>query len=390
MKKKVIYTLLIASLGFIPANALIPNTAFAKISDSKLINLKITGSVIDVTTNAKLKNAYIKQVDTLNTVLSDDNGNFQITLDKFGDKQLLISKEGYEPIQITVTPLTSNINVELYPSVRANKDYIPQAHSDTNDIISYVAKPLSSEFTGAYQLRHQVSLYPSIKSEGKGISSAGIAINEIVFGGKIRFDDFMGVVDIFRSRYPVDIDSFPYNPAYYIDVTQFQFGGGKIFKYNEKIDLYAGLTYLLHFNNTDNRDNRENKPVPYTNSFMDFPQTRHALGATGMFGWFFNDFIKLNGGATLYPIVFTMFDGLSKENTTIGYHGMLDLNINIKAETIPGVYVTAGYRNNLFFGFSGFLDESNFVNIGVALDPFKMSSFSTKSNTKDSSPNNKK
>jgi len=390
MKKKVIYTLLIASLGLIPTNAFMPNNAFAKISNSKLINLKITGSVIDAQTNTKLKNAYIKQYGSLNTVISDENGNFQIILDKLGDSQLVINKEGYETIQINITPTTSNLNVQLYPSLISSKGYMPQAHSDTTDIMRYVAKPLSSEFTAAYQLRQQASFYPSIKSDGKGISSSGLALNEIVFGGKIRFDDLMGVVDIFRSRYPVDVENFPYSPAYHLDITQFQVGGGKIFKYTDNIDLYAGLTYLLHFNNTDNRDNRENKPIPYTNSFMDFPQTRQALGVTGMFGYFFNDFIKFNGGATLYPVVFTSFDGLSSDNTTIGYHGMLDLNVNVKAETIPGVYITAGYRNNLFFGFSGFIDESNLLNFGVSLDPFKMSSSTTKSDKQVSPSDSKK
>src|SRR5690606_32033175 len=117
-----------------------------------------------------------------------------------------------------------------------------------------------------------------------------------------------------------------------------------------------GLSYLLHFQDPDNRGGSENRPIPYTNSFNDFPQTRQGPGVTAMFGYFLNESVTLNGNATLYPVLFTTVGALDGRGQ--GYHGMLDLGINAKVETLPGIYLTGGYTNQFVFGFSGLLEDA--------------------------------
>lgn len=233
-------------------------------------------------------------------------------------------------------------------------------------------------FPALYQARFQALRIPSLVSGNNPVTSLGWAINEIAVNGQVRYEDWLGSVKVFRSRYPIDVEGFSYNPAFHRDTVQFQVGGGKVYRYSDKIDLYAGLSYLFNSTNTDNRGGGLNKPIPFTNSYLDFPRFSHGPGLSGMIGYIFNEKVSLNAGATLYPIVFTSFEDLSTNN--IGYHGLLDAGINVKVRTLPGVYITGGYTNQLFFGFSNYLDDSNFFNIGVSLDPFKMANISSMGN----------
>ena len=103
---------------------------------------------------------------------------------------------------------------------------------------------------------------------------------------------------------------------------------------------------------------------------MDFPQNRQGPGVTGIWGYNVSDSFVVNVNTALYPVIFTTFDSLV--NPSIGYHGMLEAGINARMEIIPGVYGIASYNNQFFFSFGGLLDDSNFINLGISLDPFKM------------------
>lgn len=341
-------------------------------------NLTIKGVVVDFKSTLPLKDVYIKQQNTLNTVLTDESGNFSITLEKGASKTLTISKEGYQLQKIEITGKQSTFRISLSPVIKFDTQNLPAPHSDAADIFNYSARPISSNFSALYQLKYQALRMPNLSNDGF-ITSSGWSINEIAASGQIRFNDWLGNIKLFRGRYPVNIESFQFNPAYYLDTTQFQFGGGLVRKLNDKMDLYTGLSYLLHFSTPDNRGGTENKPIPYTNSYQDFPHTSQGPGITGMLGYLWSDNIILNGGATLYPIVFTTFDSLNKNN--LGYHGMLELTGGIKVETLPGIYVAANYTNQFFFGFSNYLDDSNLFNIGISLDPFKMANIAQNTQT---------
>lgn len=349
---------------------------FAQSSGVESNNLTIKGVIADSNTTLPLRDVYIKQLNTLNTVLSDESGNFSITLEKGASRTLTISKEGYESQQLIISGSQSTFRVSLSPVVKYNSQNLPAPHSDAADIFNYSARPISSNFSAMYQVRYQGLKIPTLDG-ASAITSSGWSINEIAANGQIRFTDWLANLKVFRGRYPLNIEGFQFNPAYYLDTTQFQLGGGKVFKLNDKIDFYAGLSYLLHFSTPDNRGGSDNKPIPYTNSHQDFPSTRQGPGITGMLGYLWSDKIIFNANATLYPVVFSSFDSLNQNN--MGYHGMLEIGGNVKVETLPGVYVTGGYTNQLFFGFSNFLDDSNLFSVGISLDPFKMANIARNS-----------
>lgn len=376
--KKIIYkTISILSLALtISLPYQLSFSANAESIESQSITIK--GSVSDSKNNLGLKDVYVKQQNTLNTVLTDDNGNFSITLEKSGSKTLTINKEGYEIQKINISGNQTTFKIVLLPVVKFDRQELPAPHSDAADIFNYSTRPISSNFSALYQIKYQALRIPTL-SNTDFITSSGWSINEISANGQIRFNDLLGSLKVFRGRYPVNIESFQYNPAYYLDTTQFQLGGGFITKINDKIDFYTGLSYLLHFSTPDNRGGADNKPIPYTNSYQDFPHTSQGPGISGALGYLFSDKVIFNAGATLYPIVFTTFDSLNKNN--LGYHGMLEIGGGVKFETLPGVYVTGNYTNQFFFGFSNFLDDSNLFNVGVSLDPFKMANIAQNTET---------
>lgn len=367
-KVKKITLSLALSFGLVTLNSF-TNQAYAETTTNKEVKkITITGTILDAKLKQGLKDVYVKQLNTLNTVLTNDKGNFSITLEDSAEKKLLIIKEGYEKTQIDVSTNRDNITITLVPAIKFNSENLPAAHTDADDVFNYSSRPLASNFSAFYQGRYQMQKVPTFSNSS--ITSNGIALNEVAIHANIRLEDMMGSVKIFRSRYPVDVEKFEFHPVYNIDTTQFQLNGGKVFKMSEKADLFLGLSYLFQFNTPDNKAGGDNKPIPYTSSYMDFPQNRQGPGVTGIWGYNVSDSFVVNVNTALYPVIFTTFDSLV--NPSIGYHGMLEAGINARMEIIPGVYGIASYNNQFFFSFGGLLDDSNFINLGISLDPFKM------------------
>jgi hypothetical protein len=257
----------------------------------------------------------------------------------------------------------------MSPALKINTD-LPKPHTKIDDIFNYSSKPISSMFSAMYQVRNISASYPSLTDLNKPLNTNGWAINEIAMDGKIRLDNWVGSVRVFRSRSPIDIENFDYKPAYYLDSLQFQISASRVFNLSEKLEVSTGLSYLLHFLTPDNKGGGDNKPIPYSNSYMDFPQNRQGLGLSGGLGYKITDKILLLGNINLYPYLFMSFDNLS--NTGINYAGMIDTNLSLKFETLDGVYLSTGYNNQWFFGNNNFKDISNIFNVGISLDPFKM------------------
>ncbi|GIW22091.1 MAG: hypothetical protein KatS3mg068_1098 [Candidatus Sericytochromatia bacterium] len=331
-------------------------------------NINVKGKIIDKETKKPIKNVYIKQVDTLNTKLTDDEGNFNIELQKNAKMELIIFKEGYEKIQFKVEN-KNYFEIELVPAIKINVD-LPQPHTKIDDIFNYSSKPISSMFSAMYQVRNILNSYPSLNDNNNVLNTNGWAINELSIDGKIRLDNWLGAIRIFRSRSPIDINNFDYKPVYYLDTLQFQTSANKVFNISDKLEILGGLTYLIHFSTPDNKGGGDNKPIPYTNSYMDFPHNRQGLGLASGIGYKFTEKILFLGNVNLYPYLFMFFDSL--KTSTINYLGMLDTNLSLKFETLDGVYVSIGYNYQLFFGNNNFKDTSNMFNVGVSLDPFKM------------------
>jgi hypothetical protein len=363
MKDKLIILLSILLISF---NYIGDINLYAQVEKINYINIK--GKLIDKETKKPIKNVYVKQVDTLNTALTDDNGNFSLDIDKNSKQVITIFKENYEKIQMNVEN-KKFIEIEMNPNLKINYD-LPQPHTKIDDIFNYSSKPISSIFSAMYQVRNVSSSYPSLNDSNKVLNTNGWAINELALDGKIRLDNWIGAFRVFKSRSPIDIENFDYKPIYYLDTLQFQVLANRIFTLSDKIEISAGLSYLLHFSTPDNKGGGDNKPIPYTNSYMDFPQNRQGLGLSSTIGYKVTNKILFLGNINLYPYLFFSFDTL--KNTIINYSGMLNTNFSFKFETLDGVYLSVGYDNQLFFGNSNFKEISNMFNIGLSLDPFKM------------------
>lgn len=368
-----LFLISVLTLGGFTFNTISP--ANAEVRTAQATTVTVRGTIVDSTTNSPVSNAFVKQVNTLNTVVSNESGSFTLYLQKDADRKLLITKDGYQSAVVDVSSGTE-YKVTLSPIVKYDEGTLPQAHSETADLFNYSTRPISSYFSAFYQIRYQGMRVPTLTGDS-AVTSGGWSINEVGVNAQLRFDKWLGSIKVFRSRYPIDVANFDFTPVYNLDTTQFQLGGGRVFNVSDKVDLYGGLSYLLHFNTPDNKGGSDNRPVPYTNSYMDYPQTRQGPGVTGTFGYLFSDKIIFNAGATLYPFVFTGFDSLSSANNKLGYNGMLEAGASIKVETLPGVYVAGSYTNQFFFG--SILDDSNFFNIGISLDPFKMASLTQSS-----------
>lgn len=375
MKKyKKIVLLSVAFFTLLPAS--INSKAYAK--DQNTVKKEqvayFTGTVLDSKTGKPLRDVYVKQVNTLNTVLTDEKGNFSITVSSDGEKKLSIYKEGYEGVLADVLDAKVAIKITLFPAISFKNEDLPQPHSDSADLFNYSSKPISSNFNAMYQVEFKAGKIPSLTNNG-GVFTRGWAINELGVNGQIRYNDILAQIKLYRGRFPVELDNFEYKPVYDLDSLQFQFGGGKVFTLDDTTDFYTGVNYMFHFITPDSKSNGDNKPIPFTNSYQDFPQTRQGPGVSAIYGKTINQSSFFNISGALYPFVISTFEGLSKNN--IGYHGMLELSANAKMETISGVYLVGSYTNQLYFGFSNLLEDSNFISFGISLDPFKMAGLAT-------------
>lgn len=375
MKKyEKIVLLSVAFFTLLPAS--INSSAYAK--DKEVVKKEIvssfTGTVLDSKTGKPLRDVYVKQLNTLNTVLTDEKGNFSMIVSPSGDKKLSIYKEGYEGVLIDVLDSKADMKVTLFPAISFKNEEFPQPHSDSAELFNYSSKPISSNFNAMYQAEFKAGKIPSLSNNG-GVFTRGWAINELGVNAQIRYNDILGQVKLFRGRFPVELDGFEYKPVYNLDGLQFQLGGGKVHTIDETTDFYTGINYMFHFITPDSKSNGDNKPIPFTNSYQDFPQTRQGPGVSAIYGKTINSSSFFNLSGALYPFVISTFDGLDKNN--IGYHGMLELSANARMETISGIYLVGSYTNQFYFGFSNLLEDSNFISFGISLDPFKMAGLAT-------------
>lgn len=320
-------------------------------------NFSISGIVVDNKTFEPLANVYIKQKDSLNSVLSSVDGKFKIELQKKYPKILIFEKEEFEPIEFEVKKSLKELKVQL----STINVYMPEVPLVEN-LNKPIPRILGNSFSAFYQVHQESYNYSSTSISGWGINELGIL-------GQLKYNDWLFRFKGFKSRIPVNVADFPNQPAFYINTMQIKLGSGHVWEHNpNKLELGILGNLVYQSTSPDNKNGVDNKPIPYTNSLLDFGQTRILAGAEGILGWQINKSLSLSGAFGLYPGL-TFYQDLDK---LPDFNIMLELPITLKYEIISGLALNLEYSKQFLTNFS-YVNDTNYLGFGVSIDPWRMS-----------------
>lgn len=320
-------------------------------------NFIIEGIVLDNKTFEPIINVYIKQKDSLNSVLSTIDGKFKIEIRKEYPKVLIFEKEGYEPIELSVKKSKEKIKV-LLSTIDVYVPSVPSSHTEVK-IPNFPI--LGNNFSVLYQIRHEV--YSSSDR-----TTSGWGINEIGLTCQIKLDNLLFKFKGFKGRIPVDIQDFPSQPTFYLDTIQAKFGSGIVNEIkSQSMEFLLAGDLLFQRIIPDNKNSLDNKPIPYTNSVIDFGQNRIFIGLEGTLGYQLTKSISLIGGAVLYPGL-TFFEDLNKFPD---FNLMIDIPVSLRYEIISGIFCNFDLENQFFTNFS-FLNNVFYIGLSVSIDPWRM------------------
>jgi hypothetical protein len=326
--------------------------------------LTIQGHVLQAGTETPLKGVYVRQKNALNATYTDEKGHFSLRLLRGFSPELVFQAEGYEDIGLNFTKNPENLQVKLQPLTEYRSD-LPAAHNDPALSSALPQRLFNNQFSLIYQGRY------GIFNQGN-VNIQGITINEWMIDTDLMpFYPLTFRGRFFRARTPIDIQGFPFQPAFYINHQQAKVGAGWSQTLANGSDFYYGLDFILDNRSPNNRNPQDNLPVAFTGSNLDFQQNRLGAGFNALWALPLSDRLTLMPEFTVYPVVLNFID---RPTNAIDYTVAGDLGAKLRFEIIPGAYAVARYSTQLWYGFGGGDFENNhFLQVGVSLDPWTLS-----------------
>lgn len=341
----------------LPANAL-------NIQASEPEILTIQGTVRQAGSKAPLQGVYVRQKNALNATYTDEKGHFSLRLLRGFSPEVVFQAEGYEDIGLRFTEAANTLQIDLQPL----KDYrseLPAAHNDPNLTAVPSQHLFNNQFSLIYQGRY------GIFNQGT-VNIQGVTINEWMIDTDLMpFYPLTFRGRFFRSRTPIDIQGFPFQPAFYINHQQAKVGAGWSQTLSDGSDFYYGLDFILDNRSPNNRNPQDNLPVAFTGSNLDFQQNRLGAGFNALWAMPLSDHLTLMPEFTVYPVVLNFID---RPTNAIDYTVAGDLGVKLRYEIIPGAYAVARYSTQMWYGFgNGDFENNHFLQVGVSLDPWTLS-----------------
>lgn len=357
-KRLVLPLLLALSLPLPPAFAQTASAPAAAVTQ-----VQISGVVVDANTGVPLSGVYVRQSAALNSTLSDAQGRFNLPLQAGLSGQVRFQVEGYESVALDFRQSQQRLQIELQPLTRFSTQ-LPSAQQQ-REPSRRPDQIFGSQFTAFYQLNY------TLFNQGE-VGLGGLVLNE--FGLSTDLQPFRTPLTFrgrfFRSRMPVDVANFPFQPAFYINRQLAKISGGWVYEQEGPFELFLGADLMLDYRSPDNRSSQDRQPVLFTGSLMDYEQTRLGAGATAALGWKLNERWILYPEATVYPLALNF---VNRNNDGLLYTVGADLGAKLQFEIIPGAYAVGQYNTQLWhsFGASAF-ENIHFLHFGISLDPWTM------------------
>lgn len=322
-------------------------------------SLRIEGQILDAKTGAPLQGVYVRQRDALVQTFSDAGGKFRLSLQSGFAPIVLFQAEGYETVVLPFESSQTKLTINLQPLTQFSSD-LPPARSEITR--AYPERIFSPNFTLFYQGNYTIFRQADVAINGLVINEFGLSTDLMPFYPMVMRGRF------FRSRMPVDVANFPFNPAFYINHQQAKFGAGYVQQLEGDAELYLGGDIMFDNRSPDNRNNQDQTPVPFTGSLLDAEQNRLGLGLNAALGWKLNDRLSLFPEATIYPLMLNFVSNQSPHYTIAG-----DLGAKLRFEVFPGAYLIGAYYTQLWFGVGPNAFENNhFLQVGISIDPWTM------------------
>ncbi len=341
-----------------PALAEGPPVAPAPTEQKNIVVLK--GQIIDATSGAPLKGVYVRQKEALNATYTDDQGRFALRLLRGFTPDVVFQAEGYETVAVPFLSSQEQLLLELQPLTEYTSE-LPPAHSAPVEPAE--ERLFNNQFSLLYQGRYGIFNQDAVNIQG-------IAINEWAIDTDLMpFYPLAFRGRFFRARTPIEIQGFPFQPAFFINHQQAKVGAGWVQTLSENTDFYYGADVMLDNRSPNNRNPQDNQPVAFTGSNLDFEQNRLMAGLNALWAFKLSDRVVFMPELTAYPLGINFI-----ENNGIDYTVAGDLGAKLRFEIVPGAYVVSRYYTQLWYGFGNNQFENNhFLQVGVSLDPWTLS-----------------
>lgn len=354
--KPLLSTALALGMATLPAAAQAQEALAKQVSASVLLE----GTVVDANNGIPLEGVYIRQTEALNATFSDRDGKFSLPLTQGFAQTVTFEVEGYETIAFPFQQQQDKLRINLQPLTQFSSS-LPSAHQDKSDPLA--GSIFGSQFTAFYQMNYSIF-------NQSPTSITGLILNEFGLTTDLRpFQDaltFRG--RFFRSRMPVDLANFPFQPAFYVNRLQAKIGAGQVNKISDPLELYWGGDMILDYRSPDNRNAQDKSPIPFTGSLLDYEQTRLGLGGSVGLGWNITKRLSFFPEVSLYPLTFNF---VNRDNSKINYSLAGDLGAKLRFEIASGIYAVAQYNTQLWYVFGDNSVENNhFFHLGISLDPW--------------------
>jgi hypothetical protein len=310
------------------------------------------GTVVDSKSGKPIAGAYVYQPGSLNGVLTDGKGQYRLLLDAKYGADVLVSKETYEPLQVTAS--VEAMTVKLSPLTLFGT-------ATPTTTVKAGQHAIGSLFNAHYQIVNQ-----TMGSGGSSIS--GLVTNQFSAQGQFRMGDFLFRGEGTRNRVPVDVEGFPYKPTVSFDSYQARLGASYVLPIGlRQLEFAIGPEYLVNYIQADNRSGQDAKPIPFTNTFVDRFPLRQGLGANVILGYRPLEPLYLAVEGSYHPVVFS-----ATEPGTAPLGGMQYWTAGVRADyaLFTGAGIGVAYRRYSWFG--DINDTADQFSIGLSFNPYML------------------
>lgn len=348
---------LVAAASLLPPVAHAAPNAFQRVPSA-------AGRVFDAATGTPLAGALVQQRGAVTSTFTAPDGRFRLVLDQEGEAIVVISAVGYDSLELGASKSgTEDMVVRLTPVA----GFLPIGPTMPTAGTMSLAEtaPLNTGLQFAYRVR---------QSNQKAYDAAigGLINNDYRLGARFRWRPFLVEGEGSHHGMPVDVTGLAResNPAFSPSTWAL---GGRLGLFTPVFhpDLEAAVLGAYRWNN--NVPNNQN--VPYTGSFLDFEQTRHAFGGVALMAWRpGRGRFHLEGSYGLYPSVLW---GVKTPGTDspVGTGAFSDLRLVLGYEMLPGLRLGLALNQETwtggdpYKGGTAFLDDARMLGLQLHYTP---------------------
>lgn len=307
----------------------------------------VSGRVQDAS-GRPLAHVYVHQEGGITSTFTDDQGNFRLERDPKANNRLVLSETGFQPVEVETNQLSRVVTMQ--PSQVVTAPTIAPAQSSTEPSV------LGSSFALRYDIRNE-----AIGFSGNSVN--GTVNNELGLTYRNRFDAWYLTLDAFRNRAAVAMPDLTPN------------GGTTFMPETLEGDLslgyvwgLGGLELELPYLAGLYRDvSAGTNGVTYTNTPLDWNETRQAVGIGAKLGWRFAPRWSLGADLAYYPAV-TTFDTLQHSPYQLSGLQGGKAGVGISYTLVPGINLGVGFQKQSF-GATNFAEDSNVTMLTISSNP---------------------